>query len=60
MPVEERLHIEALRLLIENGKLRKCLNEYSSEFLNKTILKTEAHGSGSEGHTAPSAWSALP
>ena len=41
MPVEDRLHIEALRLLIENAKLRKCLNEYSSEFLNKTILKAE-------------------
>jgi hypothetical protein len=41
VPVEDRLHIEALRLLIENSKLRKCLNEYSSEFLNKTILKAE-------------------
>ncbi len=42
VPVEDRLHIEALRLLIENSKLRKCLNEYSSEFLNKTILKAES------------------
>ncbi|KAJ1493109.1 hypothetical protein T484DRAFT_1929817, partial [Baffinella frigidus] len=29
VPVEERLHIEGLRLLIENAKLRKALNEYS-------------------------------
>ena len=29
VPVEERLHIEALRLMVENAKLRKTLNEYS-------------------------------
>ncbi len=46
VPVEDRLHIEALRLLIENSKLRKCLNEYSSELLNKTILKAESTADG--------------
>ena len=46
VPVEDRLHIEALRLLIENSKLRKCLNEYSSELLNKAILKAESAADG--------------
>jgi hypothetical protein len=33
-------HTQALRLLIENAKLRKCINECSSEFLNKTVVKS--------------------
>lgn len=32
--MEERLHIEALRLLVENAKLRKTLNEYSEGLLH--------------------------
>ena len=37
VPVEERLHIEALRLLVENAKLRKTLNEYSEGLLHVSI-----------------------
>lgn len=41
VPVEERLHIEALRLLIENSKLRKTLNDYSEGILHNTLSKVE-------------------
>jgi hypothetical protein len=42
VPVEERLHIEALRLLIENSKLRKTLNDYSEGILHNTLSKVES------------------
>ena len=42
VPVEERLHIEALRLLVENSKLRKTLNEYSEGLLHNTLVKMES------------------
>ncbi|EKX40037.1 hypothetical protein GUITHDRAFT_113773 [Guillardia theta CCMP2712] len=41
VPVEERLHIESLRLLMENAKLRKCLNEYSEGLLQHTLVKAD-------------------
>jgi len=41
VPVEERLHIEALRLLVENAKLRKTLNEYSEGLLHNTLCKMD-------------------
>jgi len=41
VPVEERLHIEALRLLIENSKLRKTLNDYAEGILHNTLSKVE-------------------
>ncbi len=41
VPVEERLHIEALRLLMENAKLRKTLNDYSEGILHNTLAKVE-------------------
>mmetsp|Transcript_25543 Transcript_25543/g.40029 ORF Transcript_25543/g.40029 Transcript_25543/m.40029 type:complete len:235 (+) Transcript_25543:398-1102(+) len=49
MPVEERLHIEALRLLIENSKLRKCLNEYSEGLLQHTLVKSDEDGKRKSG-----------
>mmetsp|Transcript_22859 Transcript_22859/g.54649 ORF Transcript_22859/g.54649 Transcript_22859/m.54649 type:complete len:302 (-) Transcript_22859:73-978(-) len=42
VPVEERLHIEGLRLLIENAKLRKALNEYSEGLLGNALVKEDA------------------
>mmetsp|Transcript_10032 Transcript_10032/g.23330 ORF Transcript_10032/g.23330 Transcript_10032/m.23330 type:complete len:352 (-) Transcript_10032:233-1288(-) len=41
VPVEERLHIEALRLLMENAKLRKTLNEYSEGLLHNALVKSD-------------------
>uniref|UniRef100_A0A7S0W5T5 Uncharacterized protein n=1 Tax=Hemiselmis tepida TaxID=464990 RepID=A0A7S0W5T5_9CRYP len=41
VPVEERLHIEALRLVIENSKLRKTLNDYAEGILHNTLAKVE-------------------
>ncbi len=49
MPVEERLHIEALRLLIENAKLRKCLNDYSEGLLHNTLIKIEPASENGQG-----------
>jgi hypothetical protein len=45
VPVEERLHIEGLRLLIENCKLRKALNEYSEGLLGNALVKEERSSS---------------
>mmetsp|Transcript_27589 Transcript_27589/g.56528 ORF Transcript_27589/g.56528 Transcript_27589/m.56528 type:complete len:266 (+) Transcript_27589:31-828(+) len=39
VPVEERLHIETLRCLMENAKLRKLLNSYCEGLLNNTLSK---------------------
>eukprot|EP00802_Teleaulax_amphioxeia_P023022 Tamp_23543.p1 GENE.Tamp_23543~~Tamp_23543.p1 ORF type:complete len:271 (+),score=89.40 Tamp_23543:24-815(+) len=41
VPVDERLHIEAVRLFIENCKFRKALNEYARELLSSTPVKEE-------------------
>ena len=41
IPVEERIHIEVLRLLMENAKLRKILNDYSDGLLRNTLMKSE-------------------
>jgi hypothetical protein len=49
VPVEERLHIEALRLLMENAKLRKCLNEYSEGLLHNTLIKIEPTSDNAQG-----------
>jgi hypothetical protein len=38
VPVEERWHIETLRLLMENAKLRKNLNGLSSLSLSSPLL----------------------
>ena len=38
VPVEERLHIETLRLLMENAKLRKNLNGLSSLSRSSPLL----------------------
>jgi len=46
VPVEERLHIEALRLLMENAKLRKTLNEYSEGLLHNALVKSDELGAG--------------
>jgi len=48
VPVDERLHIEAVRLFIENCKFRKALNEYARALLVNTLVKDDApSGSGS-------------
>jgi hypothetical protein len=39
------LHIEGLRLLIENCKLRKALNEYSEGLLGNALVKEERSSS---------------
>jgi hypothetical protein len=49
VPVEERLHIEALRLLMENAKLRKCLNDYSEGLLHNTLIKIEPASENGQG-----------
>ena len=41
IPVEERIHIETLRLLIENAKLRKILNDYSEGILRNCLAKVD-------------------
>mmetsp|Transcript_31343 Transcript_31343/g.74487 ORF Transcript_31343/g.74487 Transcript_31343/m.74487 type:complete len:412 (+) Transcript_31343:25-1260(+) len=41
VPVEERLHIETLRLLMENCKLRKCLNDHCSGLLSNTLSRVD-------------------
>ena len=41
IPVEERIRIETLRLLIENAKLRKTLNDYSEGVLRNTLAKVD-------------------
>jgi hypothetical protein len=41
IPVEERIHIETLRLLIENAKLRKILNDYSEGILRNSLAKVD-------------------
>ncbi len=41
IPVEERIHIETLRLLIENAKLRKLLNDYSEGILRNSLAKVD-------------------
>ena len=40
VPVEERLHIEAIRLLVENCKFRKALNEVSFPCMPLYVLRT--------------------
>ena len=44
VPVEERLHIETLRLLVENAKLRKTVNTYSEGLLHNTLVKMDQTG----------------
>ena len=39
--VEERLHIECLRIAIENAKLRKALNEYAEGLLQNVLVKND-------------------
>ena len=41
VPVEERLHIETLRLFMENAKLRKSLNDYSEGILHNTLRRVD-------------------
>jgi hypothetical protein len=41
IPVEERIHIETLRLLIENAKLRKIVNDYSEGVLRNSLAKVD-------------------
>ncbi|EKX31616.1 hypothetical protein GUITHDRAFT_156527 [Guillardia theta CCMP2712] len=53
VPVESRLHVEALRILMENAKLRKVLNDYSSGVLRNTMVKMK------EGETSQSFGSLL-
>ena len=45
VPVEERLHIETLRLFMENAKLRKNLNDYSEGILHNTLSRMDGGGS---------------
>jgi hypothetical protein len=52
VPVEERLHIETLRLLMENCKLRKCLNDHSTGLLANTLSRVD--DPGARGSTATS------
>mmetsp|Transcript_83160 Transcript_83160/g.134846 ORF Transcript_83160/g.134846 Transcript_83160/m.134846 type:complete len:254 (+) Transcript_83160:96-857(+) len=42
VPVDERLHIEAIRLFIENCKFRKALNEYARAILQNALVKDDA------------------
>jgi hypothetical protein len=51
VPVEERLHIEALRLLMENAKLRKTLNEVCAlpEHCGLRVWGLKFRGSGCRG-----------
>mmetsp|Transcript_27187 Transcript_27187/g.55440 ORF Transcript_27187/g.55440 Transcript_27187/m.55440 type:complete len:330 (-) Transcript_27187:17-1006(-) len=51
VPVEERLHIEALRLLMENAKLRKTLNEYSDGLLHNALVKSDEPTGQKKGST---------
>jgi hypothetical protein len=46
VPVEERLHIETLRLFMENAKLRKNLNDYSEGILHNTLSRIDGGGAG--------------
>ena len=43
VPVEERVHIETLRLLMENAKLRKILNDYSEGILHNTLSRIDGN-----------------
>jgi hypothetical protein len=42
VPVEERLHIETLRLFMENAKLRKNLNDYAEGILHNTLSRVDS------------------
>jgi len=54
VPVEERLHIETLRCMIENAKLRKLLNSYSEGLLANTLSR--AHPTHAEAKPANKAF----
>mmetsp|Transcript_38974 Transcript_38974/g.122954 ORF Transcript_38974/g.122954 Transcript_38974/m.122954 type:complete len:117 (-) Transcript_38974:86-436(-) len=41
IPVEETLHIEVLRMLVENSKLRLALNGYSHGMLEHALVTKE-------------------
>jgi len=49
VPVEERLHIETLRLFMENAKLRKNLNDYSEGILHNTLSRMDTGNSRKSG-----------
>jgi len=49
VPVEERLHIETLRLFMENAKLRKNLNDYSEGILHNTLSRMDTGSSRKSG-----------
>jgi len=49
VPVEERLHIETLRLFMENAKLRKNLNDYSEGILHNTLSRIDGGGTRKSG-----------
>lgn len=49
VPVEERLHIETLRLFMENAKLRKSLNDYSEGILHNTLRRVDGGNNRKSG-----------